>query len=256
MKIHFYKYHGAGNDFIMIDNREQTYDLSEYQINHLCHRRFGIGADGLMLLEQDDTLDFKMRYYNSDGKEGTMCGNGGRCIVAFAKHLGIDKEKYLFSAIDGVHEAFFEDRMVNLKMTPVENIRQFEDAWFLDTGSPHVVQFVSNIEHFEVSEKGKELRYDERFGSSGSNVNFIEPSGDSLKIRTYERGVEAETYACGTGAVASAIIAHQQFPDKYHFVLEALGGTLEVRFEKKDKQYCNIWLKGPAQFVFEGAIEL
>jgi len=248
MNIKFSKYQGAGNDFILIDNRKDNIRLSESQIEKLCHRRFGIGADGLMILESNTETDFRMKYYNSDGKEGSMCGNGGRCIVAFANEIGISKKEYQFIAIDGLHQAILKGTEVNLKMSKVDDIKQFDKDWFLDTGSPHAVEVVDNINAVEVSEEGKTLRFDPRFGENGTNVNFIEINQNQLKIRTYERGVEAETYACGTGAVASAIIANQLNPELKWFSLEALGGTLEVSFERIDNSYTNIWLKG----VFEG----
>ncbi len=254
MKIIFSKYHGAGNDFILIDNRAQIIKLAEEQIENICHRRFGIGADGLMLLESDSETDFRMIYYNSDGKEGSMCGNGGRCIVAFANEIGIKKEHYHFMATDGLHEALLESSQIDLKMTNVENIKRFENDWFLDTGSPHAVEVVKNIEFINVSEEGQQLRQDSRFGENGTNVNFIEINKNQIKIRTYERGVEAETYACGTGAVASAIIANQINPNIEQFTLKALGGTLNVSFDVSNKRYQNIWLKGPAIKVFSGEI--
>ncbi len=254
MKIPFYKYQGAGNDFILIDNRNQDVLLNQEQINRLCDRRFGIGADGLMFLEQDDAFDFRMRYYNSDGREGTMCGNGGRCIVAFANQLGIQREQYVFSAIDGVHKAVLENETVDLKMNPVKQFTLMGDEWFLDTGSPHVVKLVEDVEGLDVNELGSKLRYDTRFGTGGSNVNFINIASGVVKIRTYERGVEAETLACGTGSVASAIIAHQYYQNQNHFVIEALGGTLEVRFKLENDVYTDIWLKGEAKFVFKGTI--
>lgn len=256
MNIHFQKFHGAGNDFIIIDNRSLNHQLTTKQIAKLCHRRFGIGADGLMLLELDENTDFRMKYYNSDGKEGSMCGNGGRCIVAFAKAIGIDKKHYTFNAIDGLHEAFIQNFLVDLKMSDVIDIQHIQDEWFLDTGSPHVVKIVNSIQDVNVAVEGKKLRYDERFGPNGSNVNFIQLNQQQLDIRTFERGVEAETYACGTGAVASAIIANQVMPDNFSFVLKALGGQLEVKFEKTGNNYHNIWLKGPAEKVFEGQIVL
>ncbi len=256
MTIPFSKYHGAGNDFILIDNRNKTYQFTEKQIKKLCHRRFGIGADGLMLLEKDTETDFRMKYYNSDGKEGSMCGNGGRCIVAFADEIGIKKEHYHFIAIDGLHQAFLRNIEVNLKMSDVFDIQKFKNDWFLDTGSPHAVEIVKDINTVNVSEEGKNLRHDTRFGKYGCNVNFIEINNTNLKIRTYERGVEAETYACGTGAVASAIIANQLNKNQNKFTIEALGGQLEVSFENTNNNYTNIWLKGPAIQVFCGEINI
>ena len=256
MELFFFKYHGAGNDFILIDNRTQNIHLSEQQIAQLCHRRFGIGADGLMFLESDKSSDFKMKYYNSDGKEGSMCGNGGRCIVAFAHEIGIRKEHYHFMASDGLHEAVLDKTEVNLKMIDVTDIQKLDSDWFLNTGSPHAIEIVDNINSINVEKQGEKLRHDPRFGEKGTNVNFIEVHQNHLKIRTYERGVEAETLACGTGAVASAIIANQLYPQYKKFNLKALGGNLEVSFEKTDSAYSNIWLKGPAVKVFEGRINI
>ena len=256
MIIPFSKYQGAGNDFILIDNRKQNIQLSTKEIEKLCDRRFGIGADGLMLLEANPLKDFNMVYFNSDGKEGTMCGNGGRCIVAFANELGIKKEHYFFDAIDGAHEAFLLENDVNLKMATIQNIQKLDKEWFLDTGSPHAVQVVKDINAVKVDSEGKKLRFDPRFGKNGTNVNFIEVHNSNIDIRTYERGVEAETLACGTGAVASAIVAHQNSPEISTYFLKALGGNLEVSFEKSQDLYTNVWLKGPASKVFEGEINL
>jgi len=253
-KISFAKYHGAGNDFSLIDNRNAIINLSEKEIAFLCNRRLGIGADGLMLLEKEKGFDFKMRYYNADGKEATMCGNGGRCIVAFANKIGIKKEKYQFIAVDGEHLAHLKKDIVNLKMTTVNEINTFDTDYFLDTGSPHLVRMVKDIKKTNVYEEGKHLRYDSRFGKDGCNVNFIQIKENKIDIRTYERGVEAETLACGTGAVASAIAANQLFPKIKEFELKALGGTLKVRFEKNNDKYTNIWLQGPATFVFDGEL--
>jgi len=255
MEISFIKYQGAGNDFILIDNRNNKIILSTSEIESLCNRRFGIGADGLMLLESDLKTDFKMRYFNSDGKEGSMCGNGGRCIVAFAFEIGIQKEYYNFIAIDGLHEAYYKNNIVDLKMTEVDKIEKFDKDWFLNTGSPHAVEIVNNIDKVDVATEGKILRYDHRFGKNGTNVNFIEINKNKIQIRTFERGVEAETYACGTGAVASAIVAHQNNPEISKYKLSAIGGDLEVRFDKKNNKYTNIWLKGPATKVFSGIIK-
>ena len=255
-KISFAKYHGAGNDFVLIDNRKNAISLSEKEVAFLCNRRLGIGADGLMLLENADGFDFKMRYFNADGKEATMCGNGGRCIVAFANRIGIKREKYLFTAIDGKHFAYLKKDTVKLQMTDVLAPNKFDSDWFLDTGSPHLVCKVDDIKQINVSEKGKQLRYDSRFGAGGCNVNFIQLKENKINIRTYERGVEAETLACGTGAVASAIAANSLYPDIQEFELEALGGILKVQFEKSNNKYTNVWLEGPVAFVFEAEITI
>ena len=254
MTIPFSKYHGAGNDFILIDNRENLIKLYTKEIKKLCNRRFGIGADGLMLLERSSDKDFRMVYFNADGKEGSMCGNGGRCIVAFSKEIGIIKEHDHFGAVDGSHEAFILSDEVNLKMTTIKNIQKFDNEWFLDTGSPHAVKIVKDINAVNVALEGKKLRFDQRFGKNGTNVNFIEVNNSEIDIRTYERGVEEETLACGTGAVASAIIAHQNNPKTSTYSIKALGGNLVVSFEKIQDLYTNVWLKGPAVKVFEGKI--
>lgn len=254
-----YKYHGAGNDFILIDNRNDTFNVDTELINTLCHRRFGIGADGLMLLEHHESHDFTMRYFNSDGKEATMCGNGGRCIVAFANKLGIIKETTSFMAVDGVHQAkMLSPQTVSLEMTEVSAIQQYDDGYFLDTGSPHFVKFIdASYTHKQVVDEGKKLRNDARFSPDGTNVNFVTVQDNSLLIRTYERGVEDETLACGTGVTAAAISAHRHLnTDKKSFTVKARGGNLNVSFENSGQHYQNIWLTGPAKFVFEGVIDL
>jgi len=261
MKLEFYKYHGAGNDFIMIDCRnadEKVFSLEV--VKHLCNRHLGIGADGLILLLKDNSTDFRMKYFNSDGKEGTMCGNGGRCIAAFARDLGIIKDKTVFSGIDGLHQAsFLGHERVDLQMIDVKEVKRFDDGFLINTGSPHFVCFKNSIKDINVFEEGREMRHQERFSSSGANINFVETiDNNSFKIRTFERGVEDETLACGTGSVASAIssyITHKT--DKSAYIIEAEGGRLEVRFTaNKDGSYTDVWLKGPVKFVFKGEIDL
>jgi len=255
-KIIFAKYHGAGNDFILIDNSANNVNLTEKEIAFLCHRHLGVGADGLMLLEEDILADFKMRYFNADGKEATMCGNGGRCIVAFANKIGIKKEQYVFNAVDSEHIAYLKENTVKLKMAEVSKIDKFDKDYFLDTGSPHLVRQVADLQKIDLDKEGRDLRYDVRFGAGGCNVNFIQIDKNKINIRTYERGVEAETLACGTGAVASAIAANQLYPDIKEFELQALGGLLKVSFNKENNRYTSIWLEGPATFVFEAEIEI
>lgn len=255
MNLHFYKYQGCGNDFIILDNRNTKISLSTQQINKLCDRHFGIGADGLMLLENARGYDFKMVYYNSDGNESSMCGNGGRCITAFAKQLNIIKDSARFMAIDGEHESHIEDKIISLKMNDVPLIEKREDYFYLNTGSPHVVKWVENIDTYPVFEEGKKIRYDESFKSGGgTNVNFIQLKEDKLVVRTYERGVEDETLACGTGVTAAALVeamvnksSHTNYCD-----VVTLGGNLTVTYQKQDGSFTDIWLKGPATFVFEG----
>lgn len=259
MTTPFSKYHGAGNDFIIIDNRTAKLNPTSHQINQLCHRQFGIGADGLMLLEKDPSSDFRMRYFNSDGNEGTMCGNGGRCIVKFAKRLGIIGSKTRFLGVDGNHEAIVLDRnTVRLKMKDVDKIISTDDYYIIDTGSPHYVQFVGETGHIDVPYQGRVIRdlYQAQYG--GVNVNFAQFTPEGIKVRTYERGVEAETLACGTGAVATAIAANHWFKEKQNsYSIIALGGTLKVSFDKiSSNQFHNIWLEGPVAHVFDGNITL
>lgn len=259
MKMQFYKYQGAGNDFVVIDNRKMLIDKSNHQlINKLCDRRFGIGADGLMLLQEKKGYDFEMVYFNADGYEGTMCGNGGRCIVAFAYFLGIIKEKTTFWAIDGEHLAdVINPNYINLKMGDVNEIEINDDFYFMNTGSPHYVAFVKGIEELDVFTAGKAIRYNDRFKDEGTNVNFVEEINNRLLVRTYERGVENETLACGTGITACAIAASiQDKKAKAEYEIKALGGELKVRYNKSDNTFNNIWLEGPAKQVFVGEVEV
>ncbi|MDX2173517.1 MAG: diaminopimelate epimerase [Bacteroidota bacterium] len=260
MPIQFYKYQGTGNDFILIDNRKNEIELLPEQIKLLCDRRFGIGADGLMLLELEPGADFKMIYFNSDGNPSSMCGNGGRCITAFAKQLGLITNKAKFLAVDGFHEALIdENEIVSLKMQDVKSIEIGADYFYLNTGSPHYVKIVNNIQNFEVVKHGKEIRYNSRFKEEGTNVNFVEKINDELFVRTYERGVEDETYSCGTGVTAAALVAALEgiSNSKNNCIIKTLGGNLEVTFDKVlEQNFYNIWLKGPAQKVFEGTIGL
>ncbi|GAB5554225.1 MAG: diaminopimelate epimerase [Saprospiraceae bacterium] len=256
--IPFYKYQGAGNDFVILDQRSTTYLHHDQQalIERICDRKFGIGADGLMLLENDPNYDFRMVYFNADGKEGSMCGNGGRCIVAFAHHLGVISEHCSFIAVDGPHEAFVKAaNYVELKMQDVDQLERGADFFVLDTGSPHYIEFVEQIDQLPVVEKGRAIRYSERFKSEGINVNFVAVNDpQSLSIATYERGVEDETLACGTGVTAAAIAHHLQSGQKgaNTISLKAKGGQLEVRLEEKEQKFTNIWLCGPAEKVFRG----
>ncbi len=263
MQISFAKYQGTGNDFILIDNRDLTFPSENFSlIEKLCNRRFGIGCDGLMLLENENAYDFKMRYFNSDGKEGSMCGNGGRCIVAFAQHLGIIKDTTRFIAVDGEHFAKINftdnEHIVSLQMQNVSAIETGKDSYFLNTGSPHYTKFIENHSDFDTYGEGKTIRYSKRFKTEGTNVNFISGKDNRIQVSTYERGVEDETYSCGTGVVASSISAKLQFETDYNnFFVQTKGGKLEVCFDKKaDSQFENIWLKGPATFVFKGKLDI
>lgn len=257
MNLEFFKYHGTGNDFILIDNRNKIVDLDVKAINFLCDRHFGIGADGLMLLENEDGFDFRMKYYNSDGNEGTMCGNGGRCIVKFAKSLGIIKDKTKFVAVDGEYFANIKDDTISLKMQNLSEVNIVDTDYLLDTGSPHFVKFVNDIKKVDIVNEGRELRYSEKVGEGGANINFAEINENIIKVGTYERGVEDETLSCGTGVTAVAISAYLQTKkSKTSFDIETKGGKLNVSFKEKDTLFSDIWLTGPAKFVFKGSIEI
>ncbi len=254
MQIKCYKYQGTGNDFIIIDNRDKNISLTPQQVKNLCHRKFGIGADGLMLLELEPGVDFKMVYYNSDGNESSMCGNGGRCITAFAKFLNIINFDAKFLAVDGLHEAKINDNYVSLKMNDVRDVEVGDDYFFLNTGSPHYVKFITGLEKFDVVTEGKKIRFNDRFNEEGTNVNFVERTEHELFVRTYERGVEEETLSCGTGVTAAALTAAYKgiSTDKKSCLIKTLGGKLNVKFDKVlENTFYNIWLEGPAEFVFE-----
>jgi diaminopimelate epimerase len=267
MQIEFYKYQGTGNDFVMIDNRLGFFPKENVQlIAHLCDRRFGIGGDGLILLENDEiasklamTTDFRMVYYNSDGNQSSMCGNGGRCLVAFAKKQNVINNSCTFIATDGLHHATItENGLVSLQMIDVPNVNITPDYVFLNTGSPHHVQLVEDLENYNIKENGAAIRYGKLYGAAGSNINFVKQiDADTFSLRTYERGVEDETLSCGTGATAVAIAMNaigKTNSTSIHLNVE--GGKLEVSFEKKDDKFTNVFLKGPAEFVFKGEIEI
>lgn len=259
MRIEFSKYQGTGNDFVIIDNWEGQYNLlTEKQIEFLCHRRWGIGADGLMMLQSKEGFDFEMKYFNADGKEGSMCGNGGRCIVQFARHLNLIHSTTRFIASDGPHEALITDTdWIELNMIDVNNIERKAQISILNTGSPHFVQAVTQLDDLDVETIGKQIRYSEEYRDSGINVNFIEPLSDGLHIRTYERGVEAETLSCGTGATAAALSVADVSPFQQTVVMQTLGGKLEIKFlHTTEQQFREIRLCGPATFVFSGVIAL
>jgi len=260
MKLHFYKYQGTGNDFIILDNRNWSYTaLTMDRVKFLCDRRFGIGADGLMLLNPKSGFDFEMIYYNADGRESSMCGNGGRCMVKFAYHLGIRKNEYLFSAVDGPHRAEIDDDgTVSLKMVDVNDIREYHNDSILNTGSPHYVKIVSDVMDYDVFHKGMDIRYSSDFAKEGINVNFVEQKNpDEIIVRTYERGVEDETLSCGTGVAASALVCYHNDVGYNDVTVITKGGKLVVEFDRiNDGSFQNIWLCGPAEKAFEGDIEL
>jgi diaminopimelate epimerase len=262
MKLNFFKYEGAGNDFILIDNRNKAFSsfFNTETIKKLCDRHFGIGADGLMILELKNNFDFEMRYFNADGREGSMCGNGGRCIVAFAKHLSLIQTETNFLAVDGPHYATISenDNWVSLKMIDVQEINSDGDAFVLNTGSPHFVLQVDDLASKNVYQDGKNIRNNEIYSKDGINVNFVEDFGDHYFVRTFERGVENETFACGTGvtAVSMAMAKKKGLTGKIKNSIKVPGGNLSVSFNYNEKIFSNVFLEGPATFVFEGSIEI
>jgi len=260
MKILFSKYQGTGNDFIVIDNRNRLYDnLSNDQVKQLCDRRFGIGADGLMLLNNHEGYDFEMKYYNADGRESSMCGNGGRCLVKFASDIGIIKSEYKFIAIDGQHRASINtDGTVSLKMNDVSQVKFDHGNYILNTGSPHFVMPSTDVMHMDVVKRGRDIRYNNEFKKEGINVNFVEQSDEpgNIIVRTYERGVEDETYSCGTGVTASALVFAHNDNGFNRVEVQTKGGHLSVDFEKLGDEFRNIWLVGPAEKVFDGSLEI
>ncbi len=278
MKIIFHKYHGTGNDFIITDNRKLKVKLNTKQIALLCHRRFGIGADGLMLLQNKKGFDFQMVYFNSDGNESSFCGNGSRCIVAFAKELGmIKKSETTFIATDGIHTAKISlqplkagNIHVSIKMRDVRNIEVVSDSsispkggdgggLLLNTGSPHYVRFTEGVKTAEIISEAKKIRYSDRFSKEGVNVNFAEKNGKGIFVRTYERGVEDETLSCGTGVTACALASSVKgiSTAENSCKISTLGGELTVRFHRgKGNSFSDIWLEGPATFVFKGEVNL
>lgn len=260
MQLEFYKYQGTGNDFVMIDNRTAIFPKENTElVAHLCDRRFGIGADGLILLDTDSETDFRMVYYNSDGNLSSMCGNGGRCLVAFAKKLNIIQNETTFIASDGLHYATVsEENIVSLQMIDVTEIKNTSEYSYLNTGSPHHVQLVADLENYNVKENGATIRYGDLYGKEGSNVNFVKKINDStFSLRTYERGVEGETLACGTGATAVAIAMNANGQTNLNAInLNVEGGKLAVSFDIENGKYTNVFLKGPAEFVYKGTIEI
>ena len=262
MKLNFFKYEGAGNDFILIDNRNKSFSLinDTKSIKKLCDRHFGIGADGLMVLQMKNGIDFEMLYFNADGKEGSMCGNGGRCIVAFANQLNLIKRETNFLAVDGPHYATISENgnLVSLQMIDVQEIKTDGDAFILNTGSPHYVLEVENLASKDVYLDGKSIRYNETYNVKGINVNFVEDLGDHYYVRTYERGVENETFACGTGvtAVSMAMAKKKGLTGRIKNSIKVHGGNLNVNFNYDGNTFNNVFLEGPATFVFEGSISL
>lgn len=260
MQFNFYKYHGTGNDFIIIDQSENPeLNLSDQIIRFLCDRKLGIGADGLMVYYLCNGYDFGMTYFNSDGFESTMCGNGGRCLAAYWKSKGHSGNSVRFKGIDGEHIAQFLDAdIIKLGMNDVNGLIKIEEGFAMNTGSPHFVSFVSNIDKLNVKEEGKRIRYSKEFAPDGVNVNFVEIKEGKIHIRTYERGVEDETLSCGTGSVAAAIATYLKTgPQANSFEIVAPGGILKVSFVQSGAgAFKEIFLEGSATFVFKGFIEI
>ena len=261
MAIQFYKYQGAGNDFILIDNRTLSFKNTDKDtVSRLCDRRFGIGGDGFMLLQNHKEYDFEMLYFNADGNPGSMCGNGGRCIVAFAKHLGVIESETNFLAVDGAHYAKISENgeWIDLQMIDIDHISKDGEAFVLNTGSPHYVAQADNLSNLDVYHEGKAIRNNETYKENGINVNFVEDMGDHLFVRTFERGVEDETYACGTGVTAVALSMAKLKEQTGHIKtpVKVLGGNLRIEFDYTGKEFRNVFLCGPAKRVFEGEINL
>ncbi len=263
MHLEFTKYHGAGNDFIMIDgfkNKKIHQELSKSDINSLCKRHFGIGADGLIIIKELDGYDLEMIYYNSDGVISSMCGNGGRCTVHFAYTLGYVGKEMSFLAADGPHQGKIEAEGVTISMSPVGKVETIDKQnVYMNTGSPHYVSLlevdIDGLSSLNLVSKARSIRYNDRFAEEGTNVNYIVKGENKLHIRTYERGVEDETLACGTGVVAAAIMSRQGKVGPQSVYVEAKGGLLRVDFDTGEG-YTNIRLFGPAQSVFTGHIEI
>lgn len=260
MQLTFYKYQGTGNDFIILDDRNNSIQLNKEEVNNLCNRRFGIGADGLMLLRNKPHYDFEMIYYNADGNVGSMCGNGGRCMIQFAYDMGLRKSDYIFTAIDGEHKAMIENNgWIDLNMINVDKVEIHEhEDFILDTGSPHYVKHVGDVWNIDVVKEGREIRYNHRFAKNGININFVETADEGdITVRTYERGVEDETLSCGTGVTASALMFAHNNNGFNRVNVKTSGGNLAVEFTKTGEfSFENIWLCGPAAFVYKGEIEI
>ncbi|MDA9262119.1 diaminopimelate epimerase [Flavobacteriales bacterium] len=257
MNLKFHKYQGTGNDFVMIDNRESVFDKNNLKlVSHLCDRKFGIGADGLILIENHDKVDFDMIYFNADGTK-SFCGNGSRCAVAFAKYLNIIESKTTFNAIDGIHEAIINEGIVELKMGNVGQVEKGDDYFFINTGSPHYIEYKEDVQALDIVTEAHKVRYNSRFTEQGTNVNYVQKKSDVLEIRTYERGVEDETLSCGTGATAVALSGALKHGMKSPIAIKVQGGELQIKFNQvSSDEFNDIWLIGKGEKVYSGAFEM
>ncbi len=257
----FYKYHGTGNDFVLVDNRKGDITITTEQVQKMCERHFGIGADGLILVETDPEVDFSMIYYNSDGNVSSMCGNGGRCVVKFARLMGIISENStLFRAADGIHTAkILKDGNIALQMNVSNDHELYGQAYILNTGSPHYVRFRFGIDRLNMIKEGRNVRNSPKFKREGINVNIVEEMPDRLQIRTYERGVENETLSCGTGVVAAAVSWYFKERKKNNEIVhvETKGGNVAVELHGNEHgKIETAWLIGPAREVFIGEVDI
>ena len=259
VNIPFFKYQGTGNDFVMIDNRKRNFPLKDQKrIAAICDRRFGVGADGVITLQNHNKADFLMHYFNADGQLGSFCGNGGRCVVAFAKHLGIIDKQTNFAAFDGLHDASISGNIVSLSMQDVDDVQTYSTYAFLDTGSPHHVEFVKDTTDIDVLTQGAKIAHNDTYGVEGTNVNFVALAKDrQIQIRTFERGVENETLSCGTGVTAAALAAFSTGKvTNSKIEVHTRGGVLTVSFTPRSKGFSDIVLTGPTELVFSGTLEL
>lgn len=253
MPIEFYKYQGTGNDFILINNFDSTFDKSNKTlIEKMCDRKFGIGADGLMVLERSGSADFDLYFFNPDASV-SFCGNGSRCAVRMARDLGlIGRDETSFNAFDGLHQAVVQPGFVSVTMRDVGEVEKNDHGFFVNTGAPHVVVLKDKVDQVSIVEAGRAIRYSEKYAPVGTNVNFMEEVPDGIKIRTYEKGVEDETLSCGTGVTACALTYAYLHPLAMAVKVYTRGGVLEVMFDRKEKGFANIRLSGAATFVFKG----
>ena len=256
MELNFSKYQGTGNDFILVDDRDQSFPASNQLVQKLCDRRFGIGADGLILIQNHPKLDYRMVYFNSDGSQ-SLCGNGSRCGFAFAQSLGMVDQHATFETTDGIHQIKQEGEKINFQLFDVQQLKKInEKEWFIDTGSPHHIVISDDVSSENIVSEGREIRNHPDYSRhNGTNVNFAQLLQDRVKIRTYERGVEDETLSCGTGATAVGIMAGKLgFKSPVH--IQTTGGELSVSFKQEGDQFTEIWLAGPAKKVFEGSVTI